>query len=67
MKANKQNSSNQQNDYDKGIRELINHETDCVNNRMNWLILLHGLLIAGFCQIFKEYIFRTPILPSYIG
>lgn len=39
--------------YDKVIRELIKSETDYVNSRMNWLILLQGLLFTGFYHIFQ--------------
>lgn len=44
-------------DFDKEIRHLINEETNLVNCRMTWLILLQGLLFAGFCSIFDKDIF----------
>ncbi|AEY65311.1 hypothetical protein [Clostridium sp. BNL1100] len=37
--------------YHNVIREMIKEETSIVNNRMNWLILLEGLLFAGYSSL----------------
>lgn len=47
-------STNKYKDFDKEIRMLIIRESDIVNNRMNYLIVLNGLLFAGFYKIYKE-------------
>jgi hypothetical protein len=40
--------------FDCVIREMIQQETATVNNRMNWLILLQGLLFAGYSNLSKN-------------
>ena len=34
-------------DYSKAIREMIAHEDDLLNNRMNWLLAVQGLLFTA--------------------
>lgn len=39
------------NNYDSVIREMIKEETSIANSRMNWLILLEGLLFTGYSNL----------------
>ena len=34
-------------DYADAVRAMIAHEDDLLNNRMNWLLVVQGLLFAG--------------------
>ncbi|HEX2924759.1 MAG TPA: hypothetical protein VHP38_00625 [Ruminiclostridium sp.] len=46
--------------YDSVIRDMIKEETSIANSRMNWLILLEGLLFTGYSSLsskgFSSYI-----------
>ncbi|MBI4721170.1 MAG: hypothetical protein HY770_08140 [Chitinivibrionia bacterium] len=35
-------------DYAKAVREMIAHEDELLNNRMNWLLVVQGLLFAAY-------------------
>lgn len=34
-------------EYAEAVREMIAHEDNLLNNRMNWLLVVQGLLFAG--------------------
>ncbi len=37
--------------YSTVIRQMIAHEDNLVNHRINWLIVFQGMLLAGFTQL----------------
>jgi hypothetical protein len=43
--------------YNNIIRSMIEHENSLINNRLNWFILLEGLLLAGLSGLAET--FRT--------
>lgn len=38
-------------DYAEAVREMIAHEDDLLNNRMNWLLVIQGLLFAALDSV----------------
>ena len=49
-------------DYAAAVRTMIAHEDDLLNNRMNWLLVVQGLLFAGLGSL-KESASPIPGLP----
>jgi len=39
------------NEFAKTIRQMIAHEDDLLNNRMNWLLVIQGLLFAALSNL----------------
>lgn len=46
-------------DYAEAVRTMIAHEDDLLNNRMNWLLVVQGLLFAGLGSL-KESVSPIP-------
>ena len=45
------NDASNTRDYAEAVREMITHEDDLLNNRMNWLLVIQGLLFAALDSV----------------
>ena len=45
------NDASKTHDYAEAVREMIAHEDELLNNRMNWLLVVQGLLFAALDSV----------------
>lgn len=49
------------NNYDKVIRQLIEKETDIVNNKINWGFVMHGILLSAYWYVINSEVDNLPL------
>ena len=54
------NDASKTDEYAEAVRSMIAHEDNLLNNRMNWLLVVQGLLFTALAGTFKEAVSPIP-------